>query len=265
MFEIFNYSFMVRAFIAGIIIGTTAPLIGNFLVVRRYALIADTLSHVAISGVAIAMILGTQPLLTTVVVTTLAAILIEKLRSNKKLPGDTVLSMFLPGGLALSIVLISLVNGLNINLFNFLFGSITTVKNSELWLILGLGFLTLATTFLFHKKLLYSSFDEDVARVSGVPVEFMNFLLIVLTSITVSLSMRVVGVLLIGALMTIPTITAMLFARSFSQSLIMSVIMALISVIGGLFAAFYLSLPAGGAIVLLSLVIFIIVFIFNQK
>jgi zinc transport system permease protein len=263
--EIFNYSFMVRAFLAGIMIAVIAPLIGNFLVIRKYSLISDALSHIALSGVAIGLILGTQPLITTITVTIIAAIAIEKIRSNKNIPGDAVLAMFLPGGLALSIVLMSLANGFNSNLFAYLFGSITTVRSDELWLTLGLGFITAIAILLLHRKLLFASFDEESARVRGIPVDLVNTILIVLTAITVSLSMRIVGILLIGALMVIPVITAMQVAKSFFQTILMSVGFALFSVIAGLFLAYYLNLPAGGAVVLLALVIFGITSLWHNR
>ncbi len=256
MLEIFQYSFMIRAFLAGLMISLIAPLIGNFLVVRRFSLIADTLSHVALAGVAIGLLLKVQPLPVTIGVTTLAAVAIEKLRSSKNIPGEAVLAMFLPGGLALSIVLVSLANGFNANLFSYLFGSITTVTESDLWLTLGLGILTLLTVVLFYKKLLFASFDEESAKVSGIPVGFVNTVLIVLTAITVSLSMRVVGILLIGALMVIPVVTGMQLARSFLQGIYFSLGFALIAVVLGLFVSYYFNLPAGGVIVLVSLLIF---------
>ncbi len=259
MLEIFQYQFMWRAFEAGLVIALIAPLIGNFLVVRRYSLIADTLSHVALSGVAIGLILGTSPVPTTIVVTVIASLLIEWLRSQNRIPSEAVLAMFLPGGLALSIVLISLAHGFNANLFSYLFGSITTVRQDEVYLILGLGLITLAAVVLLYKKLLYSSFDEESARVSGIPVSFVNVSLIVLTAITVSLAMRVVGVLLIGALMVIPVVTAMQVAKSFIQSMYLSIVLALSEVFLGLFIAYYFNLPAGGAIVLLSLLVFSVV------
>jgi zinc transport system permease protein len=265
MFEIFQYSFMVRAFAAGIIIAAVAPVIGSFLVVRRYSLIADTLSHVALSGVAIGLLLGVQPLITTIAVTMVAALCIEWLRTRSAIPADAVLAMFLPGGLALSIVLISLAHGFNTNLFNFLFGSITTVTPGDVWLILTLGLVTIGTIAYFYKQFLYSSFDEESARVSGVPVEFLNTVLVLLTAITVSLSMRIVGILLIGALMVIPVTTAMLVARSFLSSIFIAVGFALVAVNFGLLLSYYYNLPAGGSIVLLSFLIFGIVAILKRR
>ncbi|MBI3397070.1 metal ABC transporter permease [Candidatus Woesebacteria bacterium] len=258
MFEIFQYNFMIRAFLGGIMIAIIAPLIGNFLVIKKYSLIADTLSHIALAGVAIGMLTNTQPIIATVLLTTLASLAIEKLRSNKNLPGEAILAMFLPGGLALSVVLISLAHGFNSNLFNYLFGSITTVKDEELLLILGLGIITCTAVVLLYKKLLYTSFDEESAKVSGIPTDLVNTILIVLTAITVSLSMRIVGVLLIGALMVIPVVTAMQLAKSFHQTIFYSIFFGVLSVIGGLFIAYYGNLPAGGTIVLLALGIFLV-------
>lgn len=255
---------MIRAFIAGITIAIIAPLIGNFLVIRRFSLIADTLSHIALAGVAIGLFTGMQPLLVTIVVTIIASLAIERLRTSKNIPGEAVLAMFLPGGLAVSIVLLSLANGFNANLFSYLFGSIMTVAESEVWFIVGLGIVTSATVVVFYKKLLSSAFDEDSAWVSGVPVKLVNSLLVILTAITVSLSMRTVGILLIGALMVIPVITAMQVGRSFLTSMVLSVVFALTSVIGGLLLSYYLNLPAGGAIVLLSLAIFGVVALFKK-
>lgn len=253
---IFHYSFMVRAFAAGIMIAIVAPLIGNFLVIRRLSLIADTLAHIALAGVAIGLLTNTQPLAMTVILTVIASIGIEWLRSNKNIPADAVLAMFLPGGLALAIVLISLANGFNVDLFTYLFGSIMTVRESELWLIFILGIATVIIILLLYKKLLYTSFDEESARVSGLPVKPINITLVILTAVTVSLAMRIVGILLVGAIMIIPVVTAMQLCRSFLQGMLLSVLFALFAVIAGLFIAYYLNVPAGGAIVLLSLIIF---------
>ena len=256
MLEIFQYSFMIRAFAAGAVIALAAPLIGNFLVIRRFSLIADTLSHMALVGVAIGLLTGTQPLVVTIGVTILAALAIEKLRSNRNIAAESVLAMFLPGGLALSLVLISLAHGFNANLFNYLFGSITTVQASELWLVAALGLATVVTVVGLYKQLLAAALDEESAKVNGVKVERVNAILMILTAITVSLSMRIVGVLLIGALMVIPGVTAMQIARSFRQTMYLAVMFAMVAVLVGLFGAYYLNIPAGAAIVLLSLLIF---------
>lgn len=258
MLEVFQYDFMIRAFIAGLVIAIIAPLIGHFLVMKKFSLIADTLSHVALAGVAIGLLTSSQPLITTVIVTVLAALAIEKIRTSQNISGETVLAMFLPGGLALAVVLLSVSNGFNANLFSYLFGSITTVRSEEVWLMIGLGIVVIAAIWLWYKNFLFAAFDEESAQVSGVPVKWTNTVLVVLTAVTVSLAMRVVGVLLIGALMTIPVVTSMLIAKSFKQSIIVSVAYAVATVFAGLLAAYYLNIPAGGAIVLLSLLLFLV-------
>ncbi len=263
--EFLQYGFMVRAFIAGLAIAVVAPLIGHFLVVRRYSLIADTLAHIALAGVAIGLITGTQPLVSALVVPIGAGGLIEKLRSNRRISGETVLAMFLPAGLSVALVLIGISNGFNVNLFSYLFGSISTVTRTDLWLILGLGVIALAVIGVLYKQLFYTSFDDEAARVSGVAVGAVNTTLIVLTAMTVSLAIRVVGVLLVGALMVIPVVTAMQLGNSFKQSIVLSVGFALSSVLVGLILGYYLNLPAGAAIVLCSLLLFGLVAILTRS
>jgi len=258
MLEIFNYTFMVRAFIAGVTIALVAPLIGNFLIVRRLSLIADTLSHVALAGVAIGLLINLQPLVATVFVTVLAAIMIEQLRTKQILPAEAILAIFLPGGLAVSLILINLANGFNVNLFSYLFGSLTTVRPEEVGLILLMGIVVVLSVGLLYRELLYVAFDEESAQVAGIKVRLINLILIILTAVTVALSMRIVGILLVGALLVIPGVTAMQWGRGFKQSLFLSLVIALISVVAGLFAAYYLNLPAGAAIVLVSLALFVI-------
>lgn len=264
MLEIFQYDFMIRAMIAGVAVAVIAPLIGSFLVVKRYALIGDTLAHIALTGVAVGLLVGVAPIVTTLIVTVMAAMVIEYIRLHKKVSGEVVLAMFLPGGLALSVVLLGLVHGFNANLFSFLFGSIATVSASDVWLISLLTVLTIAVVVVYYKKLMFVAFDEESAKVGGIQTGRINLLLVGLTAVTVSLAMRVVGALLIGALMVIPVVTAQLVARSFKQSIYLAVGIAVGCVLVGLGLAYYLSLPAGGAIVLLSLGVFAGVAVFKR-
>jgi len=248
---------MVRAFAAGAAIAVLSPLIGIFLVLRRYSLLADTLAHVALTGVAIGLLLGTSPVLMAVLTTVVAAILIERLRNTHKIYGESALAIFLSGSLAIAVVLISLGRGFNVDLFSFLFGSIAAIRPSDLYTIAALGAMVAAGTLIFRKELLYLAVDEDGARISGIRAEWFNTFLIVAAAITVSLAMRIVGVLLVGALMVIPVIAAFQIARSFRASLCLAVFFSLISAILGLFASYYLNIAAGGAIVLVALFIFL--------
>jgi zinc transport system permease protein len=264
MLDIFQYSFMIRAFIAGGIIGVIAPVIGTFLVAKRYSLMADSLAHVSLAGVALGLLLGIYPVYSAIFVTVLTAIVIEKLRTERGISGEIALAMFLSGGLAVAIVLIGLGKGFSVDLFSYLFGSITTVKVNDLWVIGGLGIIVLSSVTLLYKELVYLSFDEEAAKVSGVPTSLFNMVLMVLTALTVSLAMRVVGVLLIGALMVIPVVTAMQLRQSFLRTIITSIIFSLAAVVGGLFLSYYFNLASGGAIVVLALVVFLMTTVFKK-
>ncbi len=265
MLEIFQYSFMIRAFIAGGIIAIIAPLIGTFLVAKRYSLMADSLAHVSLAGVAIGLLLGIYPVITAIIVAVITAIVIEILRTKKGISGEIALAMFLSGGLSIAIVLIGLGKGFSVDLFSYLFGSITTVQTTDLWVIGGIGIIVLATIVLLYKELLYIAFDEDAARVSGIPAEKLNIILMILTAVTVSLSMRIVGTLLIGALMVVPVVTAMQLKRSFRDTILAAILFSFLSVIVGLFLSYYLGLAAGGIIVVVALILFGVVILLKRK
>lgn len=256
--EIFQFDFMIRAFVAGLTIAFVAPMIGIFLVVRRYSLMADTLAHVSLAGVAIGLLAKINPLTTGIIAPVVSAICIEKLRSVKKISGESLLALFLSGSLAIAIVLLSLAKGFNANLFSFLFGSISTVAPGDLYLIVGLGILVLTTILAFYKELFSVSFDEELAKASGIRTQAFNLILTILAAVTVALAMRVVGVLLIGALMVIPVIAAMQFGWSFRQTLLLAIAFSFLSVFLGLFLSFYLDLASGGTIVVIALIIFLL-------
>jgi zinc transport system permease protein len=259
MLEIFDYSFMQRAFLAGLAIGVIAPIIGTFLVAKRYSLIADSLAHVSLAGVGLGLILGISPVLGALVVAVLAAFLIERLRARGRLSGEVALAMFMSSGLAVAVVLVGIAKTVNVDLFSFLFGSITTVTPADLWVILPLAVLVLVLVSLLYKELVYVAFDDEQARVSGLPTTVLNQALVILTALTVVLSLRIVGGLLIGALMVIPVAAAMQLARSLRATIAYAVGFGLTAVIVGLFASFYLNLAAGGSIVIVALGIFMLV------
>lgn len=260
MFNIFQYGFIVRGIEVGIVIGVIAPLIGTFLVLRRYALIADTLAHVSLAGVAIGLLFGLNPLITAIGAAVASSVAVERLRFSKRVYADSALSIFLSGSLALAIVLISLAKGFSVDLFNYLFGSIVTVKTSDLYIILMLGIVVILSVLAFYKELIYITFDEEAAQVSGINTRLINMILIILSAFTVSLAIPIVGILLIAALVVIPVITAIQFKKNFLATVIYAEIISVLSVIIGIIGSFYLDVPAGGAIVLLTIIIFIAVF-----
>lgn len=265
MLEIFQYDFMVRAFEAGIAIGIIAPLIGMFLVVRRYSLMADTLAHVSFAGVAIGLLLQINPIISAIGLSVLASFGIESLHNRRRIFGESVLALFLSGSLAVAVVIISLAKGFNSNLFSYLFGSISTVSVSDLWVTLALAIAVFLAVVLLYKELFFASFDAELAEANGLPVKVLNLTIVMLAAVAVALSIRIVGVLLIGALMVIPVISAMQFGKGFRTTLLLSVGFSLVSVVAGLFASYYFNLASGGAIVLVALGFFLISLFFSQR
>ena len=257
--EFLEYGFMHRAFAAGAITALICPVIGVFLVPRRLSLIADSLSHVALAGVALGLLLGVSPVLGALAVTVGGAVGMERLRARGALQGDAALAVFLSGGFALAVVLISLARGFNADLFAILFGSILTVSPTDIWLIAGLGTVVGVTIGTFYRQLLAITLNEDLARTSGVPVAGLNLLLTVLTALTTVVAMRMMGVLLVSAMIVIPTLTGFGLGRSFRHATLIAIATALASMVTGLIAAYYLRLAAGGAVVLTALVIFALV------
>lgn len=263
--NIFQYSFIVRGLEAGIIVATIAPLIGIFLVLRRYSLIVDTLAHVSLAGIAFGLLLGINPVLTALITTVIASLGIEQLRLSKRVYGESALALFLSGSLAIAMVILSLAHGFNTNLFNYLFGSIVTVTTNDIYMILTLAIVLILTVLFFYKPLVYITFDEDAAKVSGVPTRLINTILIILAALTVSLAIPIVGVLLISALIVIPVITALQLKKSFIKTILYAEAVSLFSVITGVISSFYLNISTGGAIVLIMLSVFLLTFFYKTK
>lgn len=259
MFQIFHYSFIVRGLEAGLLIGAIAPLIGIFLVLRRYSLIADTLAHVSLAGVAIGLLLNVNPLLTALGASALSSVAIERLRTSKKIYGESALSIFLSGSLALATVLIGLAHGFNVDLFSYLFGSIVTVRQTDIYIILSLSIIIAAVLAAFYKELVYISFDEEAAKVSGIPVRLFNTLFILLAAAAIAISIPIIGILLISALLVLPIVIALQLKKSFKATLFWAEIISLFSVFAGVITSFYLNISSGGTIVLIMLAIFGIV------
>jgi zinc transport system permease protein len=265
MIEMLSYDFMQRAFISGIIIAILASVSGTFVVLRRYSMISETLAHSALVGVAVGLVAGFNPLWMAVIVAILAAWLIEYLRSEFALYSDAVLAILLSGSLALAVIIVSLGGAFNNSLFSYLFGSILSVTTNDVITIAVFGSVSLATLLIFSKQLYFIAYDEEVAKTSGIKVKLLNFLLVSVVAVIIALSIRVVGSLLIGALMVIPTIAALQFKVGFLKTGIISLIFALLSVILGITFSFYFSLPSGATIVICVLIIFIISLVVNRR
>jgi len=265
MFEMFSYDFMQRAFVAGLFIAILASMSGTFVVLRRYSLMSETLAHSALVGVAVGLVAGYNPLWVAVVVAIASAWLIEYLRSEFSLYSDAILAIMLSGSLAIAVIIVSLGGAFNNSLFSYLFGSILSVTDEDVVTIVVFGSISLLFLLMFAKELYFIAYDEEVAKTSGIKVKFLNFLLVTVVAIIIALSIRVVGSLLIGALMVIPTVAALQYRVGFRNTMLISLFFALFSVVFGMSLSYYYSLPSGATIVLSVIVIFIISLIINKK
>jgi len=250
--SIFEAEFMRLALAAGAIIGVLAPAVGFFLVQRRMSLIGDGVGHAAFAGVAAGYLLGISPVLTALATSGAAAVGIEWLRSRRRTAGDQALALIFYTGIATGVVLISAAGALNANLFTFLFGSILTVTASDLALVGSLGIAALAFIAMLYRGLVAVSIDEEGARVTGLPVTALNVALAALTGVTIAVSMRVVGILLVAALMVLPVIAAGRIAWSVRSTILVAMGIGLASALAGLAVSYYADLAPGGAIVLIA-------------
>ena len=258
--EIFEYAFMRRAFIVGILLAAVIPCIGLVIVCKRLSMIGDALSHTSLAGVAAGLILGLNPVLTAAAACVVAAIGIEAIR--RKIPrfSEMSIAVIMSAGIGLAGVLSGFVkNAANFN--SFLFGSIVAISNGELYLVIAVSMAVLLMFLLMYKELFYVSLDEQSARLAGVPVKAVNFLFTVLIAVTVSVAARTVGALIVSSMMVVPVACAMQFGTSYRQTLILAVVLDILFMITGLFAAYYLGLKPGGTIVLVGVLVLILVFV----
>jgi len=255
----FELEFMRRALVAGIAVGVFAPMIGTFLVQKRMSLIGDGIGHVAFAGVGAGLIAGIWPIWTALAFAVAGALGVEWLRSRRKASGDLALALFFYSGIALGVVLVSLGGGLNASLLTYLFGQPLTVNDSELVVILSLGVVIVASMLALRRVLFAVVTDEDWSRVSGLPVGFVNDVLAVLTAVAVVAAMRIVGILLIAAMMVLPVASGQILARSFGSTLRWSIAVSVGSVIAGLAVSRIWGTAPGGTIVLIAAGVFAVV------
>ncbi len=259
--EIFSYSFMQRGFLVGNIIGLVVPLIGVFLNLKRLALIGHTLSHVALAGVALGIFLGVYPVPIAIVVAVCAALGIEKLRhSGYRDYAELSLAIILASGLGVATILISLSDS-NVAIYSYLFGSISLVTRQDLLVIIPLGAIITLGVGVFYYGFFFVAFNEEEAKLSGVPVKLFNTIFMVMVAIVVAVSMRIIGGLLISSLIVLPVAAALRIARSFKETVFLSMLFGVISVNAGLVLSFYWDLAPGGTIILGSVCILLLTFV----
>lgn len=253
----FERIYMQLALVAGLSVGLSAPLIGTFLVQKRLSLVGDGIGHVAVAGIGAGLLFGASPTWTALGAAVLAALAIEWLRARNRATGDLALALFFYGGIAAGVVLASR-SATNTNLQPYLFGSILTVDHGDVRLVVGLALLIVFAVTLTRRALFSIVLDEETARVSGIPVGALNGMLAALTAVTVVAAMRVVGVLLVAALMVLPVATSRLFARSFTTTLLGASAVGAVSVVVGLALSRVWALASGGTIVLTAAALFVV-------
>jgi zinc transport system permease protein len=256
--EMLALEFMRNALIGALLVGFAAPLVGVFLVQRRMSLIGDGMGHVALAGVAVGVLTGTQPVFTALVAAVLAAVAIELLRLRGGTSGDVALAVMFYGGIAAGVVLMSRSTSSAANLTGYLFGAVLTTTRADLVTFAVLGVVVVATATVLRQRLFAVALDEEYSRATGLRVTALNITLAVLTAVTVVVSMRIVGLLLISALMILPNATATRLAGSFSATVRWAALIGVASAVSGVVASYYLETPSGGTIVLLLIAVFIL-------
>ncbi len=257
--DLLDYAFMQRALIAAALVGITAPAIGTYLVQRRQAVMGDGIGHVAMTGVALGFLLNTSPVWMATLVAVIGAVGMELIRSRGKTSGDIALAMLFYGGLAGGVMIINLApGGSTANLTSYLFGSITTVSAEDVTAVVILALFVVAVTLGLRRQLFAVCQDEEFARVTGLPVRFLNLLMAVTAAVTVTVAMRIVGLLLVSAMMVIPVAAAQRVTRGFTATLTVAMVIGVLVSLSGTAATYYIDAPSGGTIVLLAIAVFMV-------
>lgn len=248
---------MQKALISGIAVAVICSFVGTFLILRRYSLFGDSIAHVSFGGISIGLFLGVAPLWTAFIVAILGGLGLQKLRQNTQISGDAAVAVMLVSGLAVGVIIISASGGFSVDLFSFLFGSILLTSLEDTIMITTISMGIVATLLVFQKQFLHIAFNEEQAKVAGLNVTALNYIFVVLAAITVVTSMRLVGILLISALIVIPNIAAMMFGKGFKKTVVISILMSVFSVIVGIFLSYYLNLAPSGTIVMISVALLV--------
>lgn len=257
--DFLSISFINRAFAAGVLTSILISTVGVFVVLRRMSMVGDSLSHASLAGVAFGMLFGIYPFYGALVFTVIAAILIEILRKAFKKYSEVALAVVMSAGIGLAVVMISLGKSFNRDLFSYLFGSLIAVSEKDIKIMGFLGLAVITSIIALNRELFAVTFDEESAKISGIPVNLINLYLSLVTALSVALSVRIVGTLLVSALMVIPTAVSLQVSKSFKMVFIISNLVALFSVILGIIISYYFDLAPGGTIVLISSFILAIV------
>lgn len=256
--EMFSYTFMVRALIVGILVSLCAALLGVSLVLKRYSMIGDGLSHVGFGALAIASVLNLAPLAVAIPVVVAAAFLLLRLSENSKINGDSAIAIISTSALAFGVLAVSLTTGVNTDIFNYMFGSILAMKQSDVYLSIALSVVVISLFIIFYNKIFTVTFDETFAKATGTHAGAYNMLIAFLTAITITLGMRMMGAMLISSLIVFPALTSMRLFKSFKSVIISSAIVSVLCFLVGITVSYAFSTPTGASVVIANVVCFAI-------
>jgi len=262
--QILQYSFIQRAFISGSFVAIACATLGIFLVLRKMSLIGDGLSHVSFGAIALGLFFGFYPFYVAVPLVVLASIVILKISEKARVYGDAAIGIVSAVGISGGVILASLSKGFNIDLFSYLFGNILAISASETVLSVILSFIVVSAVAYFYWDLFSATFDEEYAKTTGVKTNFINIILTVLTAITVVLSVKVVGIMLVSALLILPAVSALQVSKNFKTALILGGLFALLSVLLGIIISYILDLPAGATVVMINALFFALAFAYKK-
>ena len=256
--EMFSYPFMVRAFIVGALVALCSSLLGVSLVLKRYSMIGDGLSHVGFGALAVAAALNAAPLAAAIPVVIVAAVLLLRIRGNSRIKGDAAIALISTSSLAVGVMVISMTTGMNTDVYNYMFGSILAIGKEDVWVSIILALIVIPSFFIFYHRIFAVTFDETFAHSSGIKTKAYNTFIAVLTACTVIIGMRLIGALMISSLIIFPPLSSMRIFKSFFKVVISSAVISVFCFGAGIIISFYASTPAGASIVLVHLGVFLI-------
>ena len=262
--QMFSYGFMRRAIIVGVLVALCAALLGVTLVLKRYSMIGDGLSHVGFGALCIALAMNVAPLAVSVPVVIISAFLLLRISDNSKIKGDAAIALISSTALAVGILVTSMTTGLNSDVNGYMFGSILAMSSTDVIISIVLSAAVLVLYCVFYNKIFAVTFDDDFAKATGTPTNVYNMVIAVLTALTIVIGMRVMGTLLISALIIFPSLTSMRLFRNFKGVIISSVVISLFCFFTGMIVSFNFDTPTGATVVLVNLAMFIIFWIISK-
>lgn len=262
--EMLSYPFLVRALICGVLLSLCAALLGVSLVLKRYSMIGDGLSHVGFGALAIATAFHWAPLLVSIPVVVIAAFLLLRLNENTKIKGDAAIALISTGALAIGILIVSLTTGVNIDIYNYMFGSVLAIDKTNFWLSIGISVVIIVLFVLFYNRIFAVTFDEDFTRATQTRSGGINILIALLTAVIIVLGMRLMGALLISALIIFPALTSMRIFKSYKNVTVSSAILSVVCFVLGIFCSYTIATPVGATVVVINIIAFLIFFLIGK-